>query len=44
MHLDNLNEASEKHGSYHADLAERPPTETKPTRPDHRSPQPEAAE
>ena len=34
MNLDNLNEAqAERHGPYHAGLAERPPTEIKPTRP-----------
>jgi hypothetical protein len=37
MNLDNLNEAqAERHGPYHAGLAERPPTEIKPTRPEPR--------
>jgi hypothetical protein len=36
MNLNNLNEAqAEGHDPHHAGLAERP-TETKPTRPDHR--------
>jgi hypothetical protein len=32
----NPNKTHAEHGSYHAGLAERPPTETKPTRPEPR--------